>query len=116
GRIVNILDETFGGMRVIKAFNARTFILNKIDTETSYHRKVNLSIARKNELASPVSETVGVIIVAIILYVGGSLVLEENSEFSPGEFIGFLAIFASIIQPAKNFSNGITSLQKGTVA
>src|SRR5690606_7016512 len=56
GRIVNILDETFGGMRVIKAFNARNFILKKIDDETSYHRKVNLSIARKNELSSPLSE------------------------------------------------------------
>jgi subfamily B ATP-binding cassette protein MsbA len=116
GRIVNILDETFSGMRVVSAFNARNFILRKIDGETSYHRKVNLSIARKNELASPVSETLGVIIVAGILYFGGSLVLSKNSTLTPGEFIGFLGIFASIIQPAKNFSNGITSVQKGTVS
>ncbi len=53
GRIVNILDETFGGMRIVNAFNARDFILRKIDKETTYHRKVNLSIARKNEAASP---------------------------------------------------------------
>jgi subfamily B ATP-binding cassette protein MsbA len=116
GRIVNILDETFSGMRVVSAFNARNFILGKIDGETSYHRKVNLSIARKNELASPVSETLGVIIVAGILYFGGSLVLSKDSALTPGEFIGFLGIFASIIQPAKNFSNGITSVQKGTVS
>lgn len=116
GRIVNILDETFSGMRVIKAFNARGFILNKIDEETSYHRKVNLSIARKNELASPVSETVGVMIVAGILFFGASLVLERNSTLSGAEFIVFLGLFAQIIQPAKNFSNGITSVQKGTVA
>ena len=116
GRIVNILDETFSGMRVVSAFNARNFILRKIDSETSYHRKLNLSIARKNELASPVSETLGVIIVAGILYFGGSLVLSKESSLSPGEFIGFLGIFASIIQPAKNFSNGITSVQKGTVS
>jgi subfamily B ATP-binding cassette protein MsbA len=116
GRIVNILDETFGGMRVVSAFNARNFILKKIDDETSYHRKVNLSIARKNELASPVSETLGVMIVAVILYFGGSLVLGKNSELSPTEFIAFLVLFTQIIQPAKNFSNGITSLQKGTVS
>jgi subfamily B ATP-binding cassette protein MsbA len=67
-------------------------------------------------LASPVSETVGVMIVATILYVGGSMVLENPEEFTPGQFMVFLAIFASIIQPAKNFSNGITSVQKGTVA
>jgi subfamily B ATP-binding cassette protein MsbA len=116
GRIVNILDETFGGMRVVSAFNARKFILKKIDDETSYHRKVNLSIARKNELASPVSETLGVMIVAVILYFGGSLVLGKNPELTPTEFIAFLVLFTQIIQPAKNFSNGITSVQKGTVS
>ncbi|MFZ6010054.1 MAG: ABC transporter ATP-binding protein [Bacteroidota bacterium] len=115
-RIVNILDETFSGMRVIKAFNARPFILRAIDEETSYHRKVNLSIARKNELASPVSETLGTMIVAGIMYFGGSLVLGKNSELAASEFIGFIAMFTQIIQPAKNFSNGITSVQKGTVS
>lgn len=116
GRIVNILDETFGGMRVIKAFNARNFVIKKIDTETSFHRKVNLSIARKNELSSPLSEVLGVIIVAVILWYGGNLVLSGSKELEPEEFMGFLVFFASMIQPAKNFSNGITSLQKGTVA
>lgn len=114
GRIVNILDETFSGMRVINAFNARTFILNKIESETSYHRKVNLSIARKNELSAPLSEFLGVIIVATILLYGGNLVM--SGEMKASMFIGYLAIYASLIQPAKNFSNGITSVQKGTIA
>jgi ATP-binding cassette, subfamily B, bacterial MsbA len=116
GRIVNILDEVFGGMRVINAFNARWFVLRKIDDETSYHRKVNLSMARKNELASPVSETLGVVIVAGLMYFGGSLVLSQDSELTPGQFLVFIGVFAMIIQPAKNFSNGITSVQKGTVS
>ena len=116
GRIVNILDETFSGMRVILAFNARNFLLRKIDQETSYHRKVNLSIARKNELASPLSEFLGVLIIAVIIYYGGSAVLGGDKDLSPASFILFLTIYASMIQPAKNFSNGITSVQKGTVA
>lgn len=116
GRIVNILDETLGGIRVIKAFNARNFIYKKMDDETVYHRKVNLSIARKNELSSPVSEFLGVIIIAIILYYGGQLVMGGDQELQPEVFMGFLAFYASIIQPAKNLSNGITSLQKGTIA
>lgn len=116
GRIVDILDETFSGMRVIKAFNARKFVLGKMDSETTFHRKVNLSIARKNELSSPVSEVLGVIIVASIMYFGGVLVLRESSGLDPEVFLGFLVIFASVIQPAKNFSNGITSVQKGTVS
>lgn len=116
GRIVNILDETFGGMRVIKAFNARNFVIKKIDAEASNHRRINLSISRKNELSSPVSEVLGVIIIAIILYYGGNLVLRGEGDLDAAKFITFLAFYASMIQPAKNFSNGITSLQKGTIA
>ncbi|HET6543190.1 MAG TPA: ABC transporter ATP-binding protein [Chryseolinea sp.] len=116
GRIVNILDETFGGMRIVNAFNARGFILKKIDAETTYHRKVNLSIARKNEASSPVSESIGVVIVAGILYFGGSLVLSEDASLTAGEFIAFLGLFSQVIQPVKNFSHGITSVQKGTAS
>lgn len=116
GRIVNILDETFGGMRVIKAFNARNFILNKIEKETAYYRKVNKSMSYKNELASPVSEILGVMIVAGIIYFGGNLVLNDESALRPEVFLGFLAVFSMIIQPAKNFSNGITALQRGTAS
>ncbi len=115
GRIVNLLDETFSGMRVIKAFNARSFLLGKMNDELKFHRKVNLSLSRKNELSSPLSEFLGVIIVAAIMYYGGKLVLAGN-ELQPQVFMGYLAFYASMIQPAKNFSNGITSLQKGTVA
>ncbi len=115
GRIINLLDETFSGMRVIKAFNARAFLLNKMNDELKFHRKVNLSLSRKNELSSPLSEFLGVIIVAAIMYYGGKLVL-AGQELQPQVFMGYLAFYASMIQPAKNFSNGITSLQKGTVA
>ncbi len=116
GRIVNILDETFSGMRVIFAFNARNFLLKKFDQEATYHRKVNLSMSRKNELASPLSEFLGVVVVAFLLYFGGAMVLSENSSLKSEEFLFFITIYASMIQPAKNFSNGITSLQKGTIA
>ncbi len=116
GRIVNILDETFGGMRVVKAFNARNFIIRKMEEESTYYRKVSKSMSYKNEMASPVSEILGVVIIAGIIFFGGNMVLSENSSLQPAVFLGFLAIFSMIIQPAKNFSNGITALQKGTVS
>jgi subfamily B ATP-binding cassette protein MsbA len=116
GRIVNILDEAFSGMRVISSFNARHFILDKIESETSLHRKVNFSISRRNELASPISETLGIIIVAGILFYGGQAVITGQGDLTPSSFFTFLAIYANMIQPAKNFSNGITSLQKGVVS
>ncbi|MBL7857835.1 MAG: ABC transporter ATP-binding protein [Cyclobacteriaceae bacterium] len=115
GRIVNILDETFSGMRVIKAFNARNFVLRKIEDESSHYRKVSKSMAYKNELASPVSEMLGVMIMVGIIFFGGNLVLREH-VLEPEVFLGFLGVFAMVIQPAKNFSNGITSLQKGTIS
>ncbi|MBS1506237.1 MAG: ABC transporter ATP-binding protein [Bacteroidetes bacterium] len=114
GRIVNILDETFGGMRVVKAFNARGFIIDKMEKESSHYRKVSKSMAYKNELASPVSEILGVAIIVGIIFYGGNMVFNKTLE--PEQFMGFLTFFAMIIQPAKNFSNGITSLQRGTAS
>ncbi len=114
GRIVNILDETFSGMRVVKAFNARNFIIKKMEDESAYYRKMSKAVSYKNELASPVSEILGVMIVAVIIYFGGNMVVEK--ELEPAVFFGFLAFFAMIIQPAKNFSNGITALQRGTAS
>lgn len=113
GRIVNILDETLGGMRIIKAFNARDYVEGKVDQETDYYRKVNLSYSYRRELGSPVSEFLGVGIVTVILYVGGSLVLDAESSLSASEFIAYLAIFSQIISPAKAFSQGISGVQKG---
>jgi subfamily B ATP-binding cassette protein MsbA len=115
GRIVNILDETFGGMRVIKAFNARNFVIRKIESESNNYRKVSKSMSYKNELASPVSEILGVLIIVGIIFFGGNLVLKEGS-LEPEVFLTFLGVFAMIIQPAKSFSNGITSLQRGTAS
>ncbi|MBL7847099.1 MAG: ABC transporter ATP-binding protein [Cyclobacteriaceae bacterium] len=116
GRILNILDETFSGMRVIKAFNARNFIIRKMEDESGYYRRVNKSMSYLNELASPVSEILGVIIVSGTIIFGGNMVLADQPELQPEVFMGFLAVFAMIIQPAKNFSNGITSLQRGTAS
>jgi ATP-binding cassette, subfamily B, bacterial MsbA len=116
GRILTILDETFSGMRVIKAFNARNFVIDRIDKESGFYRKTSKSMAYKNELASPVSEILGVLIIAGIIFFGGNMVLSEDSILKPSAFMTFLAVFAMIIQPAKNFSNGITSLQRGTAS
>jgi len=77
---------------------------------------MNKSMAYKNELSSPVSEILGVLIITGIIFYGGSMVLGKTSTLEPEVFLGFLAIFAMIMQPAKNFSNAITSLQRGTAS
>jgi len=73
-------------------------------------------MAYKNELSSPVSEILGVMIISGIIFFGGNLVLSDESTLDPALFLTFLTVFAMIIQPAKEFSNGITSLQRGTAS
>ncbi len=116
GRILNILDETLGGMRIIKAFTAEPYVFNKADKETNYYRRVNLSYSYKRELGSPLSEFLGVTIVLVIVYYGGSLVLANDVSLLPEQFLGYLAILSQLISPAKTFSQGLSGIQKGIVS
>jgi len=113
GRIVNILDETLGGMRVIKAFNAERFVRRKFDRETDQYSDVNVSMARKNELAAPISQFMGVSVVAGILVYGGSLVLSGESDLSASDFITYIIIFTQVLNPAKEISRAVSSIQRG---
>ncbi len=113
GRIVNILDETLGGMRVIKAFNAERFMTGKFDVETDYYADVNVNMARKNELASPISQFMGVFVVAGILVYGGSMVLSGESDLSASDFITYIIIFTQVLNPAKEISRAVSSIQRG---
>lgn len=113
GRIVNILDETIGGMRVIKAFGAKKYITRKFDSETTYYSDVNVSMAKKNELASPISQFMGVSVVAGILVYGGSLVLNNSSDLSASDFITYIIIFTQVLNPAKEISRAASVIQRG---
>ncbi|MEB2778249.1 ABC transporter ATP-binding protein [Algoriphagus sp. D3-2-R+10] len=113
GRIVNILDETLGGMRVIKAFNAEGFMKKKFDGETDFYADVNVNMARKNELASPISQFLGVFVVAGILVYGGSMVLSGSSDLGASDFITYIIIFTQVLNPAKEISRAVSSIQRG---
>ncbi|MBN3522156.1 ABC transporter ATP-binding protein [Algoriphagus lutimaris] len=113
GRLVNILDESLGGMRVIKAFNAENFMERKFDRETEYYSVVNVNMARKNELASPISQFLGVTVVAGILVYGGSLVLSGDSQLGASDFITYIIIFTQVLNPAKEISRAVSSIQRG---
>jgi subfamily B ATP-binding cassette protein MsbA len=113
GRIVNILDETLGGMRVIKAFNAERFMKAKFDQETDFYSDVNVNMARKNELASPISQFLGVTVVAGILVYGGGLVLSGNSDLGASDFITYIIIFTQVLNPAKEISRSVSNIQRG---
>jgi ATP-binding cassette, subfamily B, bacterial MsbA len=113
GRIVTILDETLGGMRVVKAFNGEHFVKGKFDQETDFYSDVNVSMAKKNELAGPISQFLGVSVVAGILVYGGNLVLSGASSLSASNFITYIIIFTQVLNPAKEISRAMSSIQRG---
>jgi subfamily B ATP-binding cassette protein MsbA len=111
--LISIMDEAFGGMRVVKGFNAEKFIADKFKTENQGYKNSIFSLAAKREMASPFSEVMGVSIVAGILLYGGSLVLSNQSLLSASEFITYIAIFSQVMRPAKEISNAFSSAQRG---
>ncbi|GAA4448455.1 ABC transporter ATP-binding protein [Nibrella saemangeumensis] len=111
--LISLLDETFGGMRVVKGFNAEDYVLTKFNEENQGYRRAIRSLANRRELASPFSEFMGVTVVAGILLYGGSLVLSNQSELSASEFVTYIAIFSQVMRPAKEISNAFSSTQRG---
>lgn len=113
GSIVGIVDETLSGMRVIKAFNARDFVVNKFGKEVNRYARLNVSMARKNELASPLSEFMGVFVVAVILLYGGNMVLNNTSTLDASGFLTYIIIFTQVLTPAKAISSAFSTIQRG---
>ncbi|MEM8968377.1 MAG: ABC transporter ATP-binding protein, partial [Bacteroidota bacterium] len=113
GRIVGILDEVLSGMRIVKAFNARPLIQHTFEKEVQHYARTNVAMARKQELASPTSEFLGVTVVAGILLFGGILVLNNDSSLSASEFITYIIIFSQMLNPARSITNAISSIQRG---
>jgi len=111
--LMSIMDEAFGGMRVVKAFFAETFIGEKFRIENDAYKKSSFSYAVRRELSSPFSEVVGVTMVASLLLFGGSLILSENSDLSASLFIAYIALFSQVVRPAKTIAQSVSTSQRG---
>ncbi|HXL57378.1 MAG TPA: ABC transporter transmembrane domain-containing protein, partial [Chitinophagaceae bacterium] len=116
GESVSILDETLGGLRVIKAFNVETILRNKFFDVNKALLTAKNKIGYRRDLASPMSEFLGVIVFAAILWYGGSGILKGSIPLEGSAFIGYLALFYNIINPAKTLSTSFSNMQKGTAA
>jgi len=116
GTILSIIDETLGGMRVIKAFNAQDYVINKFSQHNNQYARIITSIPNKRSLASPISEFMGVAAVAGILFYGGSLVLNQQSDLSASEFITYIVLFSQVLVPAKAISTAFSNIQRGLVS
>ena len=116
GTILSTAEESIGGLRVIKAFNAERHMEGKFCDETQEFFRLSNSIARRNQLAHPMSEFLGTTAIAIVLWFGGSLILSGQSGIDAPTFILYMVIFYSIINPAKDLSKATYTIQKGMAA
>ena len=115
GESISILDETLGGLRVIKAFNVEKAIRKKFFDNSHAVLALNNKMGYRQALASPMSEMLGVIMFTAILWIGGREVLQ--SQMMDGAlFLAYMALFYNIIDPAKSISGAFSNLQRGSAA
>jgi ATP-binding cassette, subfamily B, bacterial MsbA len=115
GETLSTLDETLGGLRVIKAFNIEKLLRKRFFKTNEELLAAKNNIAYKRDLASPLSEVLGVVLFTAVLYYGGRLVLQGNF-MGASAFLGFLGIFYNIINPAKALSTSFSNMRKGAAA
>ena len=112
------IEETIGGLRIIKAFNAINYSSDKFNEQNERYTRITKFVNRKRDLSSPMSEFLSSIIISIVVWFGATLILQAsqaNTEpsITAANFIAYIVVFSQIISPAKSFSQGFYSLQKG---
>jgi len=113
GVLMSTIEETLGGLRIVKAFNAEEKVRRRFHAENQVFYRLSNSVARRQSLAHPLSELLGTTAIAIILWFGGSLILGGHTALDAPKFIYYMIIFYSIINPAKDLSKAVYSIQKG---
>jgi subfamily B ATP-binding cassette protein MsbA len=113
GELLNTIEETLSGLRVIKAFNAEEKITDRFHRETEDYRKIMNRLLKRRYLAHPTSELLGTALVLIVMCFGGSLILGNTKMIEATQFLAYLGIFYSVINPIKSLSQDYYSIQKG---
>lgn len=113
GKIMSYIEETLGGLRIIKAFNAEGKVEHRFHEATQLFYKLSNRVMRRQALAHPMSEFLGTVTIAIVLWFGGSLILHHSAGIDAPMFIYYMIIFYNIINPAKDLSKAMYSIQKG---
>lgn len=111
--MVSTLDEVFGGMRIVKGFNAEQIVSEKFRKENYNYKAAVLRMVYRQEMTSPLSEAMGVSVVAGILLYGGSLVIAGDNSLTASSFIAFIILFSQVMRPAKAISDAFSTVQRG---
>ena len=114
GRISSILEETLGGLRIIKGFNAQKYQSEKLEKDNADYRNILTRLLWRRDLSSPLSEFLGIVVVSMLLWYGSALVFDK--VLTPDLFFAFIFAFFQVIEPAKSFSSAYYNIQKGLAA
>lgn len=114
--MISYLDEALSGIKIIKAFNAVPFVKDRFNGESENYSKIMRRMVRRQQMGSPVSELLGVMMVALILLYGGSLVLSGQGDLKASEFITYIAIFSQVMRPAKALTDAFSNIHNGIAA
>lgn len=116
GVVMGLLDESLSGLRIVKAFNAEGKMAGRFNKETEEYCDIAKRLTRRRDLAHPMSEFLGTIVVVFVVWFGGTLILNNAGGLSVAAFLAYLGVFYQIINPAKAFSTALYSIQKGMAA
>lgn len=114
GTLVSIIEETLGGLRIIKGFNAEPYQEDKFQKENNEYRRILTKVLWRRDLASPLSEFMGIGVVAVLLWYGSRLVF--TGQLQAATFLTFIYVFYNVIQPSKQFTRALYNVQKGVAA
>ncbi|WP_316741825.1 ABC transporter ATP-binding protein [Pedobacter antarcticus] len=115
-KMIGFLDESLGGIKIIKAFNASERIKTKFNDENIFYSNLTRKMVRRQQLASPVSQTLGVLVVVFIVLYGGSMILNNQGELTPAKFLVYIAVFSQVMQPIKAITESFSGIHSGIAA
>lgn len=119
GVLLSIIEETLGGVRIIKAFTAEKLALDRFAKENNNHQKIITRTFRKRDLSSPLNEFLGACVLIGIVYFGGQIILGEKagpSDMTSSEFMTFIIVFSQLLRPVSGFANGMAFMSKASAS
>ncbi|MBR2298119.1 MAG: ABC transporter ATP-binding protein [Bacteroidales bacterium] len=116
GRIISQFEEAISGARIIKAFNAQKYVRDNFERTNQEHKEISRSIFTRQELASPLSEFLGISVAVGVLFFGGWLQMKGELGMTLPEFVVYIAFYWRVLEPSKAIANAYANVQRGLVS
>lgn len=115
GEVISTLEETLGGIRIIKSFNAEEHSQKHFHGQNQEYTRLQMRLMRKRDLASPMSEFLGSLVLTALVWIGGNMVFNgpQDTGFTGEQFIGFVIVFSQLMRPVQGIASAISSIHKG---